>query len=212
VLKGKEMKKTKIEIMPLLFPHPTALVGADVSGKPNFTTVGWVTIACGTPTWMAIALNHVRHSMKGVRQNMTFSVNIPSTAMVKEADYCGLTTGAKHDKARDCNFKVFYGEVASAPFIEQCPVNIGCNVEHILKLGSHYLIAGPIKEILVSEDCMTDGKPDVSKIDPIVFLTFPAKKYHAVGEFLGPAFRIGKEIKNVRNDWSRQDGVRKRRS
>ncbi len=198
------MNKTKIDIMPLLFPHPTVMVGADVGGKPDFVTVAWITIACGTPPWMAIALNRVRHSLKGIHQTMTFSVNIPGTALVKETDYCGIATGAKTDKAKDCNFKVFYGEVAGAPFIEQCPVNIGCTAEHILKLGSHYLIAGPIKEILVSDDCMTDGKPDVSKIDPIIYMTYPAGTYNKVGEFLGPAFRIGKEIKDIKDDWERQ--------
>lgn len=198
------MKKTKIELMPMLFPHPTVLVGADVNGKPDFVTVAWITIACGTPPWIAIALNHVRHSLKGVKQNMTFSVNIPNTALVKETDYCGLATGAKTDKAKDCKFKVFYSEVANAPFIEQCPVNIGCTAEHILKLGSHYLIAGPIKEILVSDDCMTEGKPDAGKIDPIIYMTYPAVSYNKVGEFIGPAFRIGREIKNIKDDWERQ--------
>lgn len=198
------MKKTKIELMPMLFPHPTVLVGADVNGKPDFVTMAWITIACGTPPWIAIALNHVRHSLKGVKQNMTFSVNIPNTALVKETDYCGLATGAKTDKAKDCKFKVFYGEVANAPFIEQCPVNIGCTAEHILKLGSHYLIAGPIKEILVSDDCMTEGKPDAGKIDPIIYMTYPAVSYNKVGEFIGPAFRIGREIKNIKDDWERQ--------
>jgi len=198
------MSKTKINPMPLLFPHPTVLVGVNVNGKPDFVTVAWVTIACGTPPWVAIGLNHVRHSLKGVRENMTFSVTIPNTALVKGTDDGGIATGAEHDKARDCKFKVFYGELNSAPFIEQCPVNMGCVAEHILNLGSHYLIAGSIKEILISDDCMTDGKPDASKIDPIIYLTYPALTYHAVGRFLGPAFRIGKGIKDIEEDWERQ--------
>jgi flavin reductase (DIM6/NTAB) family NADH-FMN oxidoreductase RutF len=198
------MKKTQIKVMPMLFPHSTVLVGADVDGQPDFVTVAWVTIACGTPPHIAIALNHVRHSFKGIKQNKTFSVNIPNTAMVRETDYCGLATGAKTDKAGDCNFKVFYGEVANAPFIEQCPVNIGCIAEHIIKLGSHYLIAGPVKEILVSDDCLTEGKPDATKIKPFVVVTTPALTYRDIGQSLGPAFRIGKEIKNVEDDWERQ--------
>ena len=51
---------------------------------------------------------------------------------------------------------------------------------------------------------MTDGKPDVSKIDPIVYMTYPAGTYNKVGDFLGPSFRIGKDIKNVDDDWERQ--------
>ena len=203
------MKKTKIDLMPMLFPHATVLVGADVDGQPDFVAVAWVTIACGTPPHIAIALNKVRHSLKGVKQNMAFSVNIPCRAMVKETDYCGLTTGAKTDKVKDCNFNVIYGQVAGAPFIEQCPVNIGCVAEHIVRLGSHYLIAGAVKEILVSEDCMVEGKPDTTKIDPFVVMTTPALTYHDVGQSIGPAFRIGKEIKNVEDDWDRQRGVKK---
>jgi flavin reductase (DIM6/NTAB) family NADH-FMN oxidoreductase RutF len=198
------MKKTNIKKLPMLFPHATVLVGADVDGQPNFIAVAWVTIACGTPPWVAIALNHVRHSLKGVKQNMTFSVNIPNKAMVRETDYCGLATGAKTDKVRDCKFKVFYGQVAGAPFIEQCPVNIGCNAEHIIRLGSHYLIAGAVKEILVSDDCLVGGKPDATKIEPFSVVTTPTLTYRDIGRSLGPAFRIGKEIKHVEDDWDRQ--------
>jgi flavin reductase (DIM6/NTAB) family NADH-FMN oxidoreductase RutF len=198
------MKKTQIKVLPMLFPHATVLVGADVDGQPDFVAVAWVTIACGTPPWIAIALNHVRHSLKGIRQNMTFSVNIPNKAMVRETDYCGLATGAKTDKVKDCKFRVFYGQVANAPFIEQCPVNIGCIAEHIIRLGSHYLIAGAVKEILVSDDCLVEGKPDATKIEPFYVVTTPALTYYGLGEPLGPAFCIGKEIKHVEDDWDRQ--------
>jgi flavin reductase (DIM6/NTAB) family NADH-FMN oxidoreductase RutF len=198
------VKKTNIRKLPMLFPHAAVLVGADVDGQSDFVAVAWVTIACGTPPHIAIALNHVRHSLKGIRQNMTFSVNIPNKAMFKETDYCGLATGAKTDKVQDCNFRVFYGEVANAPFIEQCPVNIGCNAEHIIRLGSHYLIAGAVKEILVSDDCLVEGKPDATKIEPFYVVTTPALTYYGLGEPLGPAFRIGKEIKHVEDDWDRQ--------
>jgi len=198
------MKKTKIDPMPLIFPPPAVICGVDVDGKPDLVTVAWATIACGTPPYLAIALNRVRHSLKGVRQTMTFSVNIPNTAQVKETDYCGIATGAKNDKAKDCGFTVFYGDVPGAPYIEQCPVNIGCKAEHILKLGSHYLVTGAIREILISDDCMTGGKPDVEKIDPIVYLTYPAGTYNKVGEVIGKAFSCGKEINNVPDDWERQ--------
>jgi flavin reductase (DIM6/NTAB) family NADH-FMN oxidoreductase RutF len=196
--------KTRFDPMPVLFPHPTVIVGADVDGKPDLATVAWATIACGTPPWMAIALNRVRHSLKGVRQNMAFSVNIPNTGQVTETDYCGIATGSRDDKVADCKWDVFYGDVGGAPYVQQCPVNIGCTAEHILKLGSHYLIAGPIKEMYVSDDCLTDGKIDVAKIDPIVYLTHPAGTYHQVGGLLGRAFRDGKKIKQVPDDWGRQ--------
>ena len=192
------MDKVKIAAAPPLFPHPVVLVGADVDGQADFAAVAWISVAAGTPPSLVIALNRTRHSLKGIRQNQVFSVNIPSTALVRETD-CGLISGAKTDKVKDCNFKVFYGEVAHAPFIEQCPVNVSCAAGHFVEMGSHYLVAGPIKEMLVSGDCLTGGKPDAAKIDPIVYMGHPAGSYHNVGQFVAEAFRVGREIKDIKD-------------
>jgi flavin reductase (DIM6/NTAB) family NADH-FMN oxidoreductase RutF len=178
----------------MLWAHPTTLVGADVDGKPDFATVAWAGVAAGTPPAVAIALQHPRYSLKGIRQNLTFSVNIPSRDIVRETDYCGLISGSKTDKVKDCGFKVFYGKTPNAPLIEQCPINLECQVRHILDMGSHAFVIGEVMETHVSEDCMTDGKPDVSKVKPFAFV---AGKYHAVGEAFADAFKIGKGLKKV---------------
>jgi flavin reductase (DIM6/NTAB) family NADH-FMN oxidoreductase RutF len=168
-----------------------------VDGKPNFMAVAWAGIAGGNPPCVSVALMLGRHTLKGVRQNMTFSVNIPSTDLVKETDYCGLVSGAKTDKVKDCKFKVFYGQLKNAPLIEQCPVNMECEVLHILNLGSHALVVGKIIETHVSEDCLTDGQPDVKKIKPIIYNPRPATGYYAVGKNVATSFSVGKEIKTV---------------
>jgi flavin reductase (DIM6/NTAB) family NADH-FMN oxidoreductase RutF len=188
------MKKMKMGPQPMLWPHPTTLVGADVDGKPDFATVAWAGVAAGTPPAVAIALQQPRYSLKGIRRNLTFSVNIPSREMVKETDYCGLISGAKTDKVKDCNFKVFYGKTPNAPLIEQCPINLECEVRHILNMGSHSLVIGEVVETHVSEDCLTEGKPDVSKVKPFAFIR---PKYYAISEALADAFSIGKELKKV---------------
>jgi flavin reductase (DIM6/NTAB) family NADH-FMN oxidoreductase RutF len=177
--------------MPILGFYPTILIGVNVDGKPDFTTVAWTGVAASVPPSITIALQHHRHSLKGVRQNMAFSVNIPSAVHVKETDYCGLASGARIDKAADCGFTVFYGSLKNAPFIEQCPINHGCEVIQILNLGSHELIVGRIVDTHVSEECMTKGKPDPAKVNPIVFA---GKGYYQIGEYLGDAFRCGIEI------------------
>jgi len=188
------MKKQKMGPQPMLWAHPTVLVGADVDGKPDFAAVAWTGVAASTPPAISIALQHPRYSLKGIRQNLTFSVNIPSREMVRETDYCGLISGAKTDKVKDCKFKVFYGKTPNAPLIEQCPINLECEVRHILNMGSHALVIGEVMETHVSEDCLTEGQPDLNKVKPFVFVP---SKYHAIGEAFADAFSIGKEIKNI---------------
>ncbi len=189
------MAKIKLEQkagpMPILGFYPTIIIGANVDGKPDFTTVAWTGVAASVPPSITIALQHQRHSLKGVRQNMTFSVNIPSASQVRETDYCGLASGARIDKAADCRFTVFYGKLKNAPFIEQCPINHACEVVQILNLGSHELIVGRIVESHVSEECLVDGRPDPAKVKPFLFAGFG---YYTIGEYIGDAFRCGIDI------------------
>jgi flavin reductase (DIM6/NTAB) family NADH-FMN oxidoreductase RutF len=157
--------------------------------------VGWGGIVNGKPPMISVALRHRRYTLKGIKQNMTFSVNIPSTNLVKETDYCGIISGAKVNKAEVCRFKIFYGKLSNAPLIEQCPVNLECKVMHILNLGSHLLVIGQIEETHVSDSCLTDGEPDVNKIKPFIYTTAPASQYQAFGDIVAKAFSIGKELK-----------------
>ncbi len=179
----------------LIYPMPVLLVGANVYDKPNFMAVAWSGIANGAPPMISVAIRHNRYTHKGIRQNLTFSVNVPSTDMVRETDYCGITHGSKANKVEVCRFKVFYGKLDNAPLIEQCPINLECKVVHILDLGSHSLIVGRIEETHISGSCLTDGKPDANKIKPLTYTTSPADQYLALGEVVAKAFSIGKELK-----------------
>ena len=188
------MGKITLGPQPFIYPLPVLLVGANVDGKPNFMTAAWGGIANGTPPMVSVAIRPQRYTHKGIRQNWTFSINIPSVDLVRETDYCGLVSGSKVDKVEACKFRVFYGKLESAPLIEQCPVNLECKVVQMLELGSHSLIVGQVEEVHVSEDCLTDGQPDVEKVKPVIFTRVPAQNYRAFGGVIAKAFSIGKEI------------------
>jgi len=143
---------------------------------------------------VAVAIRRSRHTHKGITENKTFSVNIPSLDMVREADYCGTASGAKVDKVAVCQFKVFYGKLGTAPLIEQCPLNLECRLVHTIELGSHSLFIGQIEETHVSESCLTEGKLDLGKIRPLIYIGEPFRQYYALGEVMGKAFRIGLEL------------------
>ncbi|MGD0780861.1 MAG: flavin reductase family protein [Dehalococcoidales bacterium] len=195
------MTKKKFGPQPMIWPHPTVLVGANVDGKPDFAAVAWTGVAASNPAAVTIALQPHRYSLKGIYENRTFSVNVPSVDLVKETDYCGLVSGADTDKVKDCKFKVFYGNLKTAPLIEQCPINLECEVAHILNLGSHTLVIGKVAETYFSEECLTDGQPDIAKVKPFAF---GPGKYYVIGEAFADAFKIGWEIKPREKGKSRQ--------
>lgn len=174
-----------------IYPLPIVLVGANVDDKPNFLAVGACGIANAEPPMISVAIRHNRYTDKGIRQNMTFSVNLPSRDMIAETDYCGIVSGSRVDKAEVCQFKIFYGKLKNAPLIEQYPVNLECEVVHILDLGSHSLVIGRVAESHTSDSCLTDGKPDIDKIQPIAWAK---NRYYALGEVVAKSHSVGQEL------------------
>ena len=187
------MKKVLLNPQPLLGAVPTVLVGTMVNGKPNFMAVAWCGVANSNPPMVSVAIRPARYTLKGI-QTGEFSVNLPSTKMVKEADYCGIVSGSKVDKVKACKFKIFYGELKNAPLIKQCPVNLACKVKHILELGTHHLIIGQVVETHISDNCITDGRPDIKKIKPFLWGMTSPSEYYTLGDSLGRGFSIGKEL------------------
>ena len=180
----------------LIYPMPAFLIGANVDGKPNFMTAAWSGIVNSTPPMVSVAIRPQRHTLKGVQQTSSFSVNVPSVDQAAETDYCGIAPGTKEDKVAVCEFEVFYGELGDAPMIEQCPVNLECSVAHTLELGSHFLFIGEIKETYVSESCLTDGKTDVEKIRPLVYVGGADRQYRALGDVVARAWSAGLKLRD----------------
>lgn len=182
------MNKTKLGPSTFLYPKPTLLVGATVNGKPNFMTAAWSGIACHKPPAIAVAIRQERYTYNGIIEHNTFSINVPSVNLAKKVDFCGIYSGRDTDKTK--LFNVFYGKLENVPLIEECPLNLECKVIHTVEIGTHTLFIGEIMETHVNEDCLTNGKPDIKKIDPIIYAT-GTRKYHRVGDEIGRAYKIG---------------------
>ena len=183
------MEKIKFGPQTLLYPMPVILIGANINKKPNFMTAAWFAIAAYKPPAVSVALRKDRYTLEGVRENGTFSVNVPSSDMVKKTDFCGVYSGKKKDKSNI--FKTFFGALKTAPLIQECPLNQECKVLHYLDVGSHTLVVGEIIETYISEDCLTNGKADPAKIDPLIYIPTTVK-YHRLGEDIASAFTVGK--------------------
>ena len=98
----------------------------------------WATIACMAPPMVCVAINHSRFTAKGIDQNSTFSLNVPSTKDAVSVDYCGIVSRSKEDKST--MFETFYGKLGSAPMINDMPVNIECKVFRVGQLRQSYAI------------------------------------------------------------------------
>jgi flavin reductase (DIM6/NTAB) family NADH-FMN oxidoreductase RutF len=173
-----------------LYPIPTTLAGANVAGKATFITIAHVGIL--DYTTISLGINKAHYTNAGIRENGAFSVNIPSEAMLKVTDYCGLVSGRKVDKG--ALFTVFYGSLGTAPLIEECPVNMECRLVHVVDRPNHDVFIGEIVETHCDEAVLTDGVVDFAKVQPFLF-AMNDKSYWRLGERLARAWSVGKDYR-----------------
>jgi hypothetical protein len=60
--------------------------------------------------------------------------------------------------------------------------------------GDGYLLIGETVNMNVDESILTDGKVDLSKMEPIMFDS-AMNKYRVIGEIVGDAFKDGMKLR-----------------
>ena len=192
------MTKNKIRPGVYVYPMPVSLIGTMVKGKPTFMALAWINVVEYKPPLIAISSNESHYTNLGIKENQTFSVNIPSEGMMEVADYVGIVSGKEIDKSEV--FEVFYGDLKTAHMIQHAPINLECKVVKIIDTKEfseaergHEIFIGKVVGAYADDYYLTNGIPDITKIKPFIFSI--DNKYWKIGEFLGSAFSIGKTYK-----------------
>ena len=181
------IKKVKINNQPV-GPFPAMIVGSMVNEKPTYTTVGAGGCACLEPV-LCVSLKNTHYITEGIVKTGYFSVNIPSSILVKEMDYCGIVSGRDADKS--VLFTPFFDTAGQAPMIEECPLNFLCKVCDSKEIRGFTMFFGEIVAAFVNEDCVTQDRPDPLKIDPIIMMGF---NYCNLESIIGKPFSEGKKL------------------
>ncbi len=159
-------------------PLPIALVGALVNNKPNFLVIGYM-CPFDFGRYLFFSLYKNRYTRIGIHEHQTFSVNVPSEDLIEQVDICGSKSGRDYDKST--LFETFYGELQTAPMIQQCPINIECEVAEILDYEQNDGIIGRVVKSYVTPEYLTDGKLDMRKVHPIIWATGGDFHYYQLG-------------------------------
>lgn len=187
------MSKIKFGNLPMIYPIPSILVGVVSGGKINYTTLGNCGIVSVEPSVIYISSVKTHFANKGIKENGVFSINIPSIDLVKELDYCGLVSGNEEDKSDV--FESFFGSTDKAPMINACPINLECKVINEVDVFDMELFIGQVLNVYVNQDVMSNGFPDMKKVNPVIYGM--DNMYWDIGKSIGTGFSEGKEYKKV---------------
>ncbi|MCF6148092.1 MAG: flavin reductase family protein [Candidatus Kuenenia sp.] len=179
----------------IAYPTPVFIVCSyDKKGKPNAMNVAWGGICCSNPPCVTVSLRKATYSYDCIVERKAYTINIPSEAYAKQADYCGVVSGKDVDKFSESGITAVRGEFVDAPYINEFPVILECKLLHTYEIGLHTQFVGEIVDVKVEESVLNnDGVPDIEKIRPMIYAP-ETRAYYGIGACLGKAFSIGKNI------------------
>ena len=169
-------------------PFPAMIVGTMKNDRPTYTTVGAGGCVCLEPV-LCVSLKDTHYITDGIAKSGYFSVNIPSTPLVKEMDFCGMVSGKETDKSSI--FSAFFDNAGGAPMIDECPLTFLCKVCDTKSIRGFTMFFGEIVAAYISEECISDGKPDAIKLDPIIMM---GMSYCGLDSVIGQPFSEGKRF------------------
>lgn len=177
----------------IIHPNPVLLVGTyDEQGKPNIMTAAWGGICCSKPPCAAVSLRKATYSHGCIVRSEAFTISVPSAQLVREADYAGIYTGRDEDKFKALGLTPVASELVHAPYVEQCPLVLECELYQTHELGLHTEFVGRILDVKADEAVLSDdGQPDISKVAPLLYAA-GNRAYFAVGQRVAAAFSVGK--------------------
>jgi flavin reductase (DIM6/NTAB) family NADH-FMN oxidoreductase RutF len=179
----------------ILYPTPVLVVGTYGSdGTPNAMTAAWGGIACSKPPCVSISLRAATASHGNLMERKAFTISVPGEANAAQADYFGLASGRDHDKFAELGLTATGSDLVDAPYVEEFPLVLECAVVAVHELGLHTQFIGEIMDVKADEAVMTsDGHIDIDLLRPILFALDPGR-YFGVGELVGRAYSIGKDL------------------
>ncbi|MFA5561745.1 MAG: flavin reductase family protein [Eubacteriales bacterium] len=170
----------------LLAPVPAVMVSCGTPERPNILTVAWTGVLSTRPPVTYVSVRPTRHSYRLILESGVFVINLTPAALVRQADFCGIYTGAKVNKFERCGLTPVPSPYVPAPMIGECPVSLSCRVKERVPLGSHDLFVAEIVGVSVSPELL-DGQGKLH-LERAGLCAYAHGEYYELGRQLG---RIG---------------------
>jgi flavin reductase (DIM6/NTAB) family NADH-FMN oxidoreductase RutF len=174
---------------------PVWVVGTyDKDGKSNVMTAAWGGVCCSKPPCIYVSLRKATYTYSNIVKRKAFTVSIPSENYAKEADYFGIVSGKKIDKFLATGLTPVKSDLVDAPYVKEFPLIIECKLNKVVEIGLHTEFIGEIMDVKADSSVLNEKTlPDIGKVKPIIW-NMAGMMYHKVGDPVGQAFSIGKEI------------------
>lgn len=179
----------------LLSPLPAVMVSCGTPQKANILTVAWTGIINTKPPMTYISVRPSRHSYGIIKETGEFVINLTTSKLTRETDFCGVKSGRDIDKAAKCGLHLEAAGTVSAPVIAESPLSLECKVVEIKPLGTHDMFIAEITAVNADERYI-DSKGKIN-LQQAGLMAYSHGEYFSLGRKLGEfGYSVAKKAKN----------------
>lgn len=213
------MKKITLSPGAMLSPVPAVMVSCGRGDEKNIITIAWTGIINSRPPMTYISVRKSRHSHGIISGEKEFVINLTTEDLAFAADWCGVKSGADHDKFSEMKLTPVDCDKVSCPMIGESPVNLECKVKEVHSYPSHDMFVAEIVSIHVSPEIMDeDGRVSYEKAGLLAYVhgMYYGIKKNPVGRFGFSVMkrktkkRLNREARTGRRAGGRKDSGRGR--
>jgi flavin reductase (DIM6/NTAB) family NADH-FMN oxidoreductase RutF len=169
----------------MIYPLPSVMVscGSDPSDF-NIITISWTGTICTNPPMCYISVRPERHSYKIIKKYGEFVINLTTRSLAYATDWCGVKSGADHNKFAEMGLTPVPASKIKAPMISESPVNIECIVKEIKELGTHHMFISEVVAVNAEEE-LFDKITGIFNLNDSIPLIYSHGKYYETGKYIG---------------------------
>ena len=167
----------------MLAPLPPVLVSCGDMDNPNVMTAAWSGVVCTEPTLVYVSVRPSRYSYELIEKNGEFVLNLPTVALAKAVDLCGVKSGRQTDKFKLAGITPINCKKISAPQVKEAPVSLECVVKQATSYGTHTMFLAEVVAVNVEEQLIE--KNGALNLDKAGLLAYAHGFYYALGKKIG---------------------------
>ncbi len=190
----------------LMAPLPPVLISCGTMEKPNVMTAAWTGVLCSDPTLVYVSIRPSRYSHEIISKTKEFVINLPTVALAKQIDLCGVKSGRTTDKFKLSGLTAAPCSKVLAPQVLESPISLECRVLEIKHLGTenepatHDMFLAEVLTVDVDENYLDDN--NALHLEKADLLAYAHGFYYALGKQIG---KFGWSVEKAKTKRKREE-------
>ncbi|MFD2923364.1 flavin reductase family protein [Halobacillus naozhouensis] len=153
-------------------PRPIAWVSSLSSqGVRNLAPFSFFTVASMNPITLCFSVGaegRAKDTLVNIRETGQFVVNIVSESLANQMHESSKAHESEVDEFKKADLKAAESKTIQPPRVMEAPVNMECELDQVIEIGTNHLILGKVVCYHIQEDVyMETDKVDPYKLAPV---------------------------------------------